>query len=150
MLGCAQPFPALASAPTDGSAPRRLPALRALRTGPAGSQLMFGLFTDLLNNTHEGGPGAEMLCDRKYFHPVDPTRARRPPNPRDQEGAMLDCAALARATRIPAGPMRPLMLLSAENSLLLPATRCDRQSAETGAEKEKRCGFGHLCGARRE
>ena len=52
------------------------------KTGPSISPLMYGFFTELLNNWYEGGLWAEMLGDRKFFYPVDSSDTQAPPNSR--------------------------------------------------------------------
>jgi len=74
----------------SGSAQQVTMTVDATRTGAPISPYMYGFFTELHEANNEGGFWAEMLGDRKFFHPVDsgkdpepaPGRRRRATAPR--------------------------------------------------------------------
>jgi alpha-N-arabinofuranosidase len=74
----------------SGSAQQVTMTVDATKTGAPISPFMYGFFTELHEANNEGGFWAEMLGDRKFFHPVDsskepeaaPGRRRRATAPR--------------------------------------------------------------------
>src|SRR5208283_6249190 len=61
-----------------GSAQPVTMTVDATKTGAPISPYMYGFFTELHEANNEGGFWAEMLGDRKFFHPVDSSRDPEP------------------------------------------------------------------------
>ena len=62
----------------SGSAQQVTMTVDATKTGAPISPYMYGFFTELHEANNEGGFWAEMLGDRKFFHPVDSSKDPEP------------------------------------------------------------------------
>ena len=62
----------------NGSAQQVTMTVDATKTGAPISPYMYGFFTELHEANNEGGFWAEMLGDRKFFHPVDSSKDPEP------------------------------------------------------------------------
>ena len=61
-----------------GNAQQVTMTVDATRAGAPISPYMYGFFTELHEANNEGGFWAEMLGDRKFFHPVDSSKDPEP------------------------------------------------------------------------
>ena len=62
----------------SGSAQQITMTVDATKTGAPISPYLYGFFTELHEANNEGGFWAEMLGDRKFFHPVDSSKDPEP------------------------------------------------------------------------